>query len=741
MGKPRVSAGGGLASISYALRLARRVGGIWDLYRRMRSKNACKTCALGMGGQRGGMVNESGHFPEVCKKSLQAQAGDMQSTISELSLREYPFARLERLTSAQLERLGRIAFPMIAEEGESHFRRIDWDQALLRTAAEFKKARPREVFFYSSGRSSNEAAFLMQVVARAYGTPHIHNCSCYCHNASGVALSRVYGSGTSSVVLNDIANTDLVLVAGANPACNHPRMMSQLVSLRRRGGKVIVVNPLRELGLVRFRVPSDWRSLFFGSDVADLYLQPHVGADVAVFKAMLKGLLENNLLNIDYIDNYTIGWEGVRADVESVTWESLVEVGGVGREDLERAVELIGASRRGILCWAMGLTHHSHGVENVLALANLALARGWLGRPGCGLLPIRGHSNVQGVGSMGVTPQLKQAFAERMRTVYGIKQGKNPGWDTYRSMKAASEGKVKVAFMLGGNLFASNPDRDWASKSLCNVPLNVYVSTKLNESHVHGRGRTTIVLPALARDEEAQSTTQESMFNYVRLSEGGEPLVDGEMRSEVDIIASLAELILPRGRFDWSSMKSHRGLREQIAQLVPGYGAIGSIDQTGKEFQIAGRTFHQPRFATEDGRARFHVTPLSGFTVSPEEFRLMTLRSEGQFNTVVYEEEDLYRGNDRRDVVMMSGEDARRLRLDEGDRVLVETEAGSLTACVAIVDIRAGSLAMYFPEANVLVPRKIDAASGTPAFKSVVARVVPLGSAVSDARDFRQGAA
>jgi anaerobic selenocysteine-containing dehydrogenase len=290
-------------------------------------------------------------------------------------------------------------------------------------------------------------------------------------------------------------------------------------------------------------------------------------------------------------------------------------------------------------------------------------------------------------------------------------------------MAAAAEGRVAAAVLLGGNLLASNPDRAWASAALRRIPLSVSITTKLNDGHVHGRGRTAILLPVLARDEERQATTQESMFNYVRLSEGGVPAVDGEMRSEVEVIAALAELILAPGRFDWPALRSHRRLREAIAQVVPGYGAIAAIDTTRREFTIGGRTFREPRFATADGRARFHPTPLPELGVDGDGFRLMTLRSEGQFNTVVYEEEDLYRGNRRRDVVMMSAADAARLGIAEGTRVVVETETGAIEVSAAIVDIRPGNLAMYYPEANVLVPRRLDVRSKTPAFKSVVARL------------------
>lgn len=727
MARPRVNAGGGFASVLYVLRKSHEAGGIVRLYKRLRARNACKTCALGMGGQRGGMTNEGGHFPEVCKKSVQAQAGDMQRAIPEGFFSSTPLAAMERLSSAECERLGRLAFPLIARGGDEHFRRISWEEVLEVAGESLKAATPERVFFYASGRSSNEAAFLMQVVARAFGTSNIHNCSYYCHAASGVALSHVYGSGTSSVVLDDLEQADLALVAGANPASNHPRLMTQLVRLRRRGGKVIVVNPLRELGLVRFRVPSDWRSMLSGSTISDVYLQPHVGGDVALFTALLKGVIERDGLDNAFIEAHCAGWEEVKSEVTRASWDRLLDACGIERSQIDATVSMLMASRRGIFLWAMGLTHHAHGVDNVLALANLALARGFLGRPGTGLLPIRGHSNVQGVGSCGVTPALKKAFAEKMADVYGITAPTSVGMDTYSSMVAADEGRIDAAVLLGGNLLASNPDSRWAAQALRKIPLTISITTKLNVGHIHGRGQTSIILPVLARDEESQPTTQESMFNYVRLSEGGAaPAGGSEMRSEVDVLASLAELVLPAGRFDWSELRSHRKLRESISRVVPGFRAIGDIDKTRREFQIEGRTFHEPRFATADGRAHFNATALPDRRPGPGEFRLMTVRSEGQFNTVVYEEQDLYRGNTRRDVVMMAAEDAAKMGLKEGDGVRVETQCGSLDVTVAIVGLRPGNLAMYYPEANVLVPRLIDQRSKTPAFKSVAARLRAL---------------
>jgi molybdopterin-dependent oxidoreductase alpha subunit len=499
-------------------------------------------------------------------------------------------------------------------------------------------------------------------------------------------------------------------------------MIVKLVEMRQRGGTVIVVNPVKELGLVRFKIPSRPASLLFGSDVSDIYLQPHVGSDIAVFKALLKGVLERDAADRDFLGERVEGWEAVEDDIRASSWDELLGACGLTREEIDRAAEAIAAAKNGVLLWAMGLTHHEHGVANITALANIALARGWLGGEGRGLLPIRGHSNIQGVGSVGFAPALKKAFAEKMQDVYGIPATAR-GLDTYQSMLAAGSGKIRAAVLLGGNLWGSNPDLDWARDCLQKIGTAAHITTKLNPGHVHGRGKINVLLPVLARDEEKQGTTQESMFNYVRLSDGGAPPPGDEVRSEVEVVTALASRVLPPGPFPFDKMTSHRAIREVIGEVVPGYDAMKRIDSDGSEFQIAGRTFHEPTFNTPSGKARASVTPLPALDLGEGEFRLMTLRSEGQFNTVVYEEEDLYRGIDRRDVVMMNAADAERLGLAEGDPVTVTTQAGSLAVVVATVEIPPGNLAMYYPEANALVPRRVDPESGTPAFKSMAARI------------------
>lgn len=717
--------GGGLAALRYSWRKARQTGNVLGFYRRMRARNTCKTCALGMSG----MKSESGSSLEVCKKSFQAQAADMMPPVPESFFAEHDLESLLRLDPKQLEDAGRIGFPIYHETGATHFRRITWEAALALAAEALRETPPGQTMFYASGRSSNEAAFLLQCFARVYGTNNVNNCSYYCHQASGVGLNLAVGTGTATLALEDLEHADFALLIGANPASNHPRLIPRLVDIRKRGGSVVVVNPLRELGLVRFRIPSRPWSLVFGSTVSDLYVQPHIGGDVAFLKGVAKSVLEAGGEDRAFLESHTTGWEALEADLRQAVWTDLETASGVPRATMVQVAQQYMRSRSAVFLWAMGITHHVNGVDNVLAIANLAALRGMVGKPHAGLLPIRGHSNVQGVGSVGFAPALKEAFARALENAYGFRMPEAKGLDTYNGMVAMSEGRIRTAIYLGGNLYGANPDLEFAARALQSVQNAVYISTKLNPGHFHGRGRRTLILPARTRDEELQPTTQESMFNYVRWSDGGARAASPEMRSEVDILASLAAAVLPAGPIDWKRWKGHRELRQEIARLVPGFAPLGQMDATKQEFTIEGRIRYEPQFATEDGRAHLHVIPLPRDDRAPDEMCLMTLRSEGQFNTVVYEYEDIYRGADGRDVVFMHADDARRLGLVTGERVHLANDTGRYGPVrVLFADIRPGNLAAYYPEANILVPRRIDPRSLTPAFKSVRVRVERMES-------------
>ncbi|MBS0208529.1 MAG: FdhF/YdeP family oxidoreductase [Planctomycetes bacterium] len=726
----RRRSGGGWAAILYTMRMARRVG-FRRLWYALRSRNACKTCALGMGGQQGGMVNESGHFPEVCKKSLQAMAADMQGAIRTDFWSTYSVPQLQSFSPRELEFCGRITQPVILEPGQQYYRPIPWDEALRRIAGQLKQFRSDETFWYFSGRSSNEAGFLLQLFARVYGTNNVNNCSYYCHQASGVGLGGVLGSGVGTIQLEDLDHCDLYVLIGGNPASNHPRLMTTLKNLRRRGGQVIVVNPVIETGLVNFKVPSDPWSMLFGSEIANQYVQLHIGGDLALLYAVMKRMLELGAVDEQYLASYCDGWPALKERLQQLDWSELLAKSGASRADIDEMAERYARAKNVVFGWTMGITHHTNGVENVEAVASLALMRGMVGRPHAGLMPIRGHSNVQGIGSVGVAPKLKDAIFQRLQSHFNIQLPTSTGMDTMACMEAAQANRVRFAMCLGGNLFGSNPDATYARDSMSKIDTVVYLNTTLNTGHAHGLGKTTIILPVLARDEEPQPTTQESMFSYVRLSDGGPARHEGP-RSEIEVIASLARGVLgDDGPIDWRTMEDTHQIREAIAKIIPGWEQIATIDRTKQEFQIAGRTFHEPKFPTANGRAQISVHSIPELAGGEDELRLMTVRSEGQFNTVVYEDYDLYRSVERRDVILMHPDDMRRRGLQNDQRVTVTSQAGEMPNILARAwpKIKAGNVLMYYPEANVLVPRALDPRSKTPAFKAVLVTVAPMAPA------------
>lgn len=715
--KPK--AAGGWPAIRYSIKVAFQVG-IFPFLRTIFSRNSCKTCALGMGGQSGGMRNEQGDFPEICKKSMQAQLTDIQPGISNSLFQKKSIDDFKKLSGRELERVGRLACPLYKGSKDTHYQPISWEEALQKIVAQFQKTSADRTFFYSSGRSSNEAAFLLQLFARVYGTNNVNNCSYYCHQASGVGMTTSLGTGTATIVLEDLHQSDLIFVIGANPASNHPRFLRELMLCRRRGGEVVVINPLKELGLVRFAVPSDLRSMVAGgSEIASLYLQPNIGSDIAVLKGIAKCVIEAKKYDLSFVQQFTNDWEAYLADIEQTSWASILESSGLKKSEIEQVAQLYMDAKNVVFSWAMGITHHEHGVNNVQSITNLALLRGMVGRKDAGLLPLRGHSNVQGVGSVGFTPVLKNKIFENIQKEMQIQLPTEPGLDTMACMHAALENKIDLAFLLGGNLYQSNPDSQFAERALMNIPCTVYLTTTLNKGHFHGAGQESFILPVAARDEEKQATTQESMFNFVRMSDGGIVRLKN-IRSEVEIISEIAARVLPNHPISFKEFQDHQQIRKSIAKIVPGFEQLETIMETKKEFQISGRTFHEPKFATSNYKANFAVVPIPELPREPDEFYLMTMRSEGQFNSIIYDEEDLYRGQNRRDIVLMNPTDIQKLGLQENDPIRVVSSAGSIDHfLVREFDVPPGNIAMYFPEANVLVPTNLDQKSKTPSFKSI----------------------
>ena len=414
------------------------------------------------------------------------------------------------------------------------------------------------------------------------------------------------------------------------------------------------------------------------------------------------------------------------AGLANTSWNEIQQKCGIDEKTIRELAEVYARSEGTVFSWTMGITHHTHGVENVQAITNLALLRGMIGRKGAGVMPIRGHSNVQGIGSVGVTPKLKDELFNNLTKKFGVKLPTTKGRDTLDCMEAASRGELKFGLCLGGNLYGSNPDAQFSDEALAELDMLVMLNTTMNTGHGRGLAKTTIVLPVLARDEEPEPTTQESMFNYVRLSDGGPRRLPGP-RSEVSIIAEIGRRVLGNSTpVDWEQMQQSNTIRHWISKVVPGYEEIETIEKTGKEFQVGGRTYHTPRFNTPDGRAKLFTHKLPDLTqLAENQLRMMTVRSEGQFNTVVYEDYDLYRNQDRRDVILINPQDMERMGLSNDQLVTVSSETGRMHNILArsFDEIRDGNAMMYYPESNVLVPRTVDPQSRTPMFKNILVSI------------------
>lgn len=713
--------GGGFKKILYTLDTARRIG-VKDAAKALTAHNACKACGLGMGGQRGGMVNELDEFPSVCNKSIQAQSTDIQGPIP-LPVFDHTLDEFKELSAYEIERLGRLGTPVYKAKDSNKFTPLDWDDAIQLAIERFRASSPKRSFFYASGRSSNEAAFVLQLMARLYGSNNINNCSYFCHQATGDGLAQTIGTGTATVELADLGECDTVFLLGANPASNHPRLIHQLKNCRERGGKVIVINPAREPGLVKFAVPKSPKSLLMGgNEIASSYLQPKIASDTAVFKGIAKAIIDYNKHDADFIANHTRGFDDYLQDIKNTSWQQIESLTGLSKKNIEDVAQVYAESEQTVFAWGMGITHHLNGVDNVEAIANLAMLRGMLGKPGAGLLPLRGHSNIQGVGTVGVKPVLAEDVIKKIEEKLQVTLPTGKGMDTMACLQAAERGEMDVALMLGGNLYAASPDSLWAEQSMNNIGFKIFLTTTLNLGHVHGCSNSeSLIFPVTARDEEWQPTSQESMFNYVRLSDGGIDRLDN-VRPEVNILADIGQGLIDQNDFDFTAFKQHEKIREAIADTIPGMQDLADIDVAKKEFYIRNRIKHTPEFNMPEGRAVFVVHPLddTDSTRSDHDFKLMSVRSEGQFNSIIYEQNDTYRKTPHRWCLLMSKEDMLAKGLKEEDKVTVRSDTGVMQKLsVYEFDLPAGNLMAYYPEANVLVGQSVDARSRTPAFKSV----------------------
>lgn len=730
---PGLPIGGGLPLVEYWAKQTLSPQGP-KLWQALRHKSACLSCAWGAGGQRGGFTNELEDPLQRCMKSVEAIAAELQPGIEPHFFAQSSLQDLQQLTSQQVDRLGRLSFPVILQPGQTHYQRITWPEVYDRIEAAFRHP-PAQLASYSSGRSSNEAGFLLQLFMRILGSNHLADCSDLCHRASSVGLKTVFGTGTSLVSLESLRQSDCVVLVGSNAPANHPRLMNELIHLRDRGGTVIIVNPVREVGLVKFGTPAQpLKSLVPGTAIASLFLQPIPGSDVALFVGIQKSFLERGLVHQDFLHNYTEGWEAILQQAESTPWSQITETCGISQLEIEAAATLIHQANAVVFAWAMGITQQVNGVDAIFSLANTALMTGNVGKWGAGLMPIRGHSNVQGFGSMGVTNQLRPDIQAALERLVGRSLNRVPGYDTRSLIDAAEAGKVRTLLCLGGNLYGANPDLNQARHALGQIETIIYLATKPNLGHFHGLGQQqTLILPVYNRFETPHRTTVESGNNYVRFNEPGKThLHQGDLVAEVDFLTELAHRLLGNEPVNWQKLRDTSYVRQLIAQTIPGYEKIADLDTSHQEFTIAGRIFTEPKFSTSSGKAKMQPTPLPTLTLPAATelglretntgivVALMTGRSYGQHNTVVYRTEDKYRGMPHRHCILMNAVDVQAVGLSDRQRVNVRGDAGELEHIEIICGaIRRGAALMFYPEANVLMSAQIDPRSGTPAYKRV----------------------
>lgn len=688
-------------------------------------------------------------FAEFCENGAKAVAAEATvKRIDDEFFRRRSIAELLEQSDYWLESQGRLTRPMIRRENADFYEPIEWDDAFGLIAQELNAtANPDEAIFYTSGRTSNEAAFLYQLFVREYGTNNLPDCSNMCHESSGVAMQATLGVGKGTVSLRDFERAEAIFVFGQNPGTNHPRMLSALESAALRGCHIVSVNPLRERGLVRFAHPQSVRDLVLGgSAIAEMFLQVRINGDIPLLKGIMKELFEmedqapGTVLDGDFIRDHTSGFDEFALRLRASDWDEIVRECGIDRDRIRRAAEIYARSKRTIVCWAMGLTQHENGVNNIKEVINLLLLRGNLGKPGAGACPVRGHSNVQGDRTMGIWERPDPAFLDRLGEEFGFEPPRRHGWDAVGAIKALHEGRARVFFALGGNFLAAGPDTNYLAEALRRARLTAHVSTKLNRSHLT-TGRQALILPCLGRTEadvrdgRERFVTVEDSMSVVHASRGRFKPASDRLLSEPDIVGRLAKATLgDRSRVDWDRLTSdYDAIRDVIARVIPGFE-----DYNRRVREPGGFCLPNParrlEFRTETARARFSVVEPPKRELRPRQLLLMTIRSHDQYNTTVYGLDDRYRGVYReRRVVFLHPEDMRELGVVERQVVdlfsLFRGERRCAKRFIAVpYDIPRGCAATYFPEANVLVAvDDHDPESRTPASKSVTIEIAPTG--------------
>ncbi len=685
---------------------------------------------------------------EFCENGAKAVADEATAKRADAEF----FARwsveaLRAQTDRWLNDQGRLTQPMCLRPGESHYLPIGWDEAQALIAQELHALDdPNGAVFYTSGRTSNEAAYLWQLFARRFGTNNLPDSSNLCHESSGRAMQASIGSGKGTVSLADFELADAIFVMGQNPGSNHPRMLSTLQAAKRRGALIVSANPLDETGLKRFRNPQEVRGyLSRGTALADLHLPVRINGDVALLKGLCKAIFEQEAarpgtaLDSEFIEQFTQGFAAFRADIDATDWQAITQGSGLSQALIREAAEIFMQSRAVICCWAMGLTQHHNAVANIHGIMNLLMLGGHLGRPGAGACPVRGHSNVQGDRTMGITERPSASWRKSLQARYGFEPPSAPGLDAVAAIQAMQAGQVQVFLALGGNFFAATPDSDYTAAALGRCRLTVQISTKLNRSHLVG-GATALILPTLGRSEYdeqpagPQFVTCENSMGIVQPSRGRLRPASEELRSEPRIVAELAARILPDDeRFPWLGWADdYRRLRADIAAVIPGFADFERRIAEDGVVVLPHAVRDERCFNTPSGKANFVSHPLPSADPGPARYLMMTIRSHDQFNTTVYSENDRYRGiTGSRYVILMAPSDIASAGLQPNQRVRIISHHAGKTRSLdgfAIVPykIPAGCVATYYPETNPLIPLdQVADVSNTPAYKSVVVSLTP----------------
>jgi molybdopterin-dependent oxidoreductase alpha subunit len=675
-------------------------------------------------------------FAEFCENGAKAVASEaMDHTAGREFFARYSVAELLEQSNAWHDLQGRLAEPMLLDAGATHYRPVSWKEAFAILAEELRGLEsPDEAVFYTSGRASNEAAFLYQLFVRAYGTNNLPDCSNMCHESSGAALNAAIGVGKGTVTMEDFLEADVILCAGQNPGTNHPRMLTTLAEAVQKGAKLVAINPLREAGLLGFAHPQHVMGMLGrGTHLASTYLQVKLNGDMALFRGVAKALLAADAVDEEFLKEHTLGLDDYRRTVAATAWEEITELCGIAQKEIEQLATLMAEKERRIItCWAMGLTQHRNAVATIREVANVHLLLGAVGRPGAGLCPVRGHSNVQGDRTVGIWEKMPESFLAALEKKAGFPIPRKHGWDTVAAIHAMHRGEAKVFFGLGGNFAQATPDSHLTEDGLRQCRLTCHVATKLNRSHLI-TGRRALILPCLGRSERDEGpfgprfVSCENSMGVVQSSEGRLDPASPDLLSETEIIARLATAVVgDRGQVNWNWLAADYGrIREWIEEVVPGFENYNARVREHGGFYLPNPA-KQRVWRTVSGKAEFSSATLGAIQAAAGRFLLQTIRSHDQFNTTVYGLNDRYRGiGGARRIVFVNPQDLAELGILPGKPVDLTShwEGGERTAVnfTAIpYEMPRSCAAAYFPEANELIPLgHVAEISNTPASKSV----------------------